>query len=91
MLTAPRFKYRLSVHIKNLISNPNGSCFIDHGHGLMTLYAFNQSLYKHTGDWVESGDVIATVGQSGGRNQAGLYFGMRQNGTPIDPLEWCHR
>ncbi len=64
---------------------------IDHGHGLMTLYAFNQSLYKHTGDWVESGDVIATVGQSGGRNQAGLYFGMRQNGTPIDPLEWCHR
>jgi len=64
---------------------------IDHGHGLMTLYAFNQSLYKHTGEWVESGDVIATVGQSGGRNQAGLYFGIRQNGTPIDPLEWCHR
>jgi murein hydrolase activator len=64
---------------------------IDHGHGLMTLYAFNQSLYKHTGEWVESGDVIATVGQSGGRNQAGLYFGIRQNGTPVDPLEWCHR
>ncbi len=64
---------------------------IDHGHGLMSLYAFNQSLYKHTGDWVESGDVIATVGQSGGRNQSGLYFGIRQNGTPIDPLEWCRR
>ena len=64
---------------------------IDHGHGLMTLYAFNQSLYKHTGEWVESGDVIATVVQSGGRNQAGLYFGIRQNGTPVDPLEWCHR
>ena len=64
---------------------------IDHGHGLMSLYAFNQSLYKHTGEWIESGDVIATVGQSGGRNQAGLYFGIRQNGTPVDPLEWCHR
>ncbi len=64
---------------------------IDHGHGLMTLYAFNQSLYKHTGEWVESGDVIATVGQSGGRNQAGLYFGIRQNGTSVDPQEWCHR
>ena len=63
---------------------------IDHGHGLMTLYAFNQSLYKHTGEWVESGDIIATVGLSGGRDQAGLYFGIRQNGTPVDPREWCH-
>ena len=63
---------------------------IDHGHGYMTLYAFNQSLYKHEGEWVEAGDVIATVGQSGGRSQAGLYFGIRQNGTPVDPLEWCH-
>ncbi len=64
---------------------------IDHGHGYMTLYAFNQSLYKHEGDWVEAGDVIATVGQSGGRSQAGLYFGIRLIGTPVDPLEWCHR
>ncbi len=63
---------------------------IDHGHGYMTVYAFNQSLYKHENEWVESGDIIATVGQSGGRSQAGLYFGIRQNGTPVDPQEWCH-
>ena len=63
---------------------------IDHGHGYMTVYAFNQSLYKHESEWVESGDIIATVGQSGGRSQAGLYFGIRQNGTPVDPQEWCH-
>ena len=64
---------------------------IDHGHGYMTLYAFNQSLYKKMGDTVEAGDVIASVGQSGGRNQAGLYFGIRNKGVPIDPLEWCRR
>ncbi len=64
---------------------------IDHGNGYMSLYAFNQSLYKHTGEWIEAGDVIATVGQSGGRNQAGLYFGIRQNNTPLDPEEWFHR
>jgi len=63
---------------------------IDHGHGYMTVYAFNQSLYKHESEWVESGDIIATVGQSGGRSQAGLYFGIRQNGIPVDPQEWCH-
>ena len=64
---------------------------IDHGQGYMTLYAFNQSLYKHMGDKVEAGDVIASVGQSGGRSQAGLYFGIRKKGVPIDPLEWCRR
>jgi len=64
---------------------------IDHGEGYMTLYAFNQSLYKHTGDLVKAGDVIASVGQSGGRSQAGLYFGIRKKGEPIDPLEWCRR
>ena len=64
---------------------------IDHGQGYMTLYAFNQSLYKRMGDTVEAGDVIASVGQSGGRSQAGLYFGIRKKGVPIDPLEWCRR
>ncbi len=62
---------------------------IDHGQGYMTLYAFNQSLYKKTGDPVAAGDVIASVGQSGGRSQPGLYFGIRNKGVPIDPLEWC--
>jgi septal ring factor EnvC (AmiA/AmiB activator) len=64
---------------------------IDHGQGYMTLYAFNQSLYKQAGDVVATGDVIASVGQSGGRSQSGLYFGIRNKGVPIDPLEWCQR
>ena len=64
---------------------------IDHGKGYMTLYAFNQSLYKKMGDWVESGDVIAAVGQSGGRTQPALYFGIRKKGTAVDPLEWCRK
>ncbi len=64
---------------------------IDHGNGYMTLYAFNQSLYRKAGDLVATGDVIASVGQSGGRSQSGLYFGIRNKGVPIDPLEWCQR
>jgi murein hydrolase activator len=62
---------------------------VEHDKQFMTLYAFNQSLYKHKGDWVEAGDVIASVGQSGGRPQPGLYFEIRRNGKPIDPLLWC--
>lgn len=64
---------------------------INHGDGYMTLYAFNQSLYKHVGDSVEAGEVIASVGQSGGRSQSGLYFAIRKNGRPIDPFQWVKR
>ncbi|MDD1612417.1 MAG: peptidoglycan DD-metalloendopeptidase family protein [Methylococcaceae bacterium] len=61
---------------------------LDHGNGFMTLYGFNQSLYKRVDDWVEAGDVIAGAGQSGGRTQSGLYFGIRKNGKAVDPLAW---
>ena len=61
---------------------------VDHGKDFMTLYAFNQSLYKEVGDWIDVGDVIAAVGKSGGRNAAGLYFGVRDQGSPLDPQKW---
>lgn len=64
---------------------------IDHGDGYMSLYAHNQSLLKETGDWVTAGESIATVGNSGGKTQAGLYFEIRHNGKPTDPRRWCKR
>lgn len=64
---------------------------IDHGEGYMTLYAFNQSLFKGVGDWVAGGDVIAAVGDSGGRTHAGLYFEIRNKGKPVNPEQWCRR
>jgi septal ring factor EnvC (AmiA/AmiB activator) len=64
---------------------------VDHGKGYMTLYAFNQSLYRQAGEWVDVGEVIASVGQSGGRSHSGLYFGIRNNGKPVDPIEWCRK
>lgn len=64
---------------------------IDHGDGYMTLYGHNQSLFKETGDWVAAGEAIAAVGNSGGREQTGVYFGIRHQGKPVDPKRWCRR
>ncbi|PPD48315.1 MAG: peptidase M23 [Methylobacter sp.] len=64
---------------------------VNHGEGYMTLYAFNQSLYKHKGDKVEAGEVIAAAGQSGGNGKSGLYFGIRKKGKPVDPIAWCRQ
>ena len=62
---------------------------IDHGHGYMSLYGHSQSLYKETGEWVEAGEIIASVGNSGGQAVSGLYFEIREGGIPKDPTIWC--
>jgi septal ring factor EnvC (AmiA/AmiB activator) len=62
---------------------------VDHGDGIMSLYAFNQSLYKSVGDPVSAGDIIATVGASGGHPEPGLYFGIREQGRVVNPMPWC--
>lgn len=61
---------------------------IDHGNGYLSLYGHNQTLYKELGDWVNPGDVIATVGESGGQNFPGLYFELREKGKAVNPLRW---
>lgn len=64
---------------------------IDHGDGYMSLYGHNESLFKDVGEWVESGEAIATVGDSGGQSNAGLYFEIRKNGKPLNPGRWLAR
>jgi septal ring factor EnvC (AmiA/AmiB activator) len=61
---------------------------IDHGLGFMTLYAHNQSLLKRQGEQVSMGEEIATVGHTGGQQENGVYFEIRKNGRPVDPLRW---
>ena len=62
---------------------------IDHGNAYLSLYGHNESLFKSAGEWVEAGDVIASVGNSGGRSEPGLYFEIRKKGKPQNPTRWC--
>ncbi len=61
---------------------------IDHGDGFMSLYAHNEALLRDVGDWVNPGEVIASVGSTGGVELSGLYFELRRNGDPINPARW---
>ncbi|MGB9428421.1 MAG: peptidoglycan DD-metalloendopeptidase family protein [Gammaproteobacteria bacterium] len=62
---------------------------VDHGDNYMSIYAHNQSVYVHVGDWVQMGETIATLGDSGGQNEASLYFEIRHRGTALSPRDWC--
>lgn len=61
---------------------------VDHGDSYMTLYANAEALLKQVGDLIRGGETVATVGNSGGNAESGLYFEMRHEGRPFDPLQW---
>lgn len=64
---------------------------IDHGDGYMSLYGHCESLLKSEGDAVEEGETVARVGDSGGREETGLYFELRHRGRALDPAGWWVR
>lgn len=64
---------------------------IDHGDGYMSLYGYNQTLRKELGDWVHGGETVATAGATGGQQNSGLYFEIRSDGKPLDPISWIAR
>ena len=64
---------------------------VDHGDGYMTLYAHNQELLKDTGDWVQSNELVARAGDTGGLSKPALYFEIRSQGKPADPKVWLEK
>lgn len=61
---------------------------VDHGGDYLSVYGNNDALLKVVGDSVAGGDALASVGSSGGGPEAGLYFELRHQGRPIDPMQW---
>jgi septal ring factor EnvC (AmiA/AmiB activator) len=61
---------------------------LDHGAGYMSLYAYNEGLLRQVGERVRAGDPVAQVGATGSSPESGLYFELRRDGAPFDPMTW---
>ena len=61
---------------------------VDHGESYMILYGYNETLFRQVGDVIRGGERIASVGNTGGHADSGLYFEMRHEGRPFDPMTW---
>ncbi|MDH3647087.1 MAG: peptidoglycan DD-metalloendopeptidase family protein [Gammaproteobacteria bacterium] len=64
---------------------------IEHGDGYLSLYGHNERLDRSAGDWVDAGEVLGTVGDSGGQPQPALYFEIRHQRAPVNPHPWFAR
>ena len=64
---------------------------LDHGGGYLSLYGHNDQLFRKVGESVAAGDVIGSVGDSGGSDQAALYFEVRRGREPVNPETWLQR
>jgi septal ring factor EnvC (AmiA/AmiB activator) len=62
---------------------------VDHGDSYLSIYGNGDSLLKQVGQPVRGGETIATAGSSGGSPESGLYFELRHQGQPIDPMKWA--
>ena len=62
---------------------------LDHGDDHISLYGHNEVLFKQVGDRVQTNEVVAKTGVSGGLKSHGLYFEIRNTATPVDPGIWC--
>jgi septal ring factor EnvC (AmiA/AmiB activator) len=61
---------------------------VDHGEGFLSIYGNNEALLRNVGDRIAVREVIASVGNTGGNETPGLYFELRFQGRPFDPLTW---
>jgi len=66
-----------------------GNCVvIDHGFGLMTLYAHLSAIGVKAGDAVARGQVIGTTGATGLAGGDHLHFTTLVHGQAVNPIEW---
>lgn len=62
---------------------------LEHDYGLISVYKHNSSLTKDQGDFVRSGEVIASAGSTGELSTGPhLHFELWKEGNPVNPSDY---
>jgi murein DD-endopeptidase MepM/ murein hydrolase activator NlpD len=77
-----------TVVIADTLNIRGNAVVIDHGWGVYTLYAHQNTLLVNPGDTVTSGQTIGTIGSTGRITGPHLHWEVWLNGISVDPLQW---
>lgn len=66
------------------------TAIVDHGSGLLSIYAHASVLLVEQGERVRGGALLGKIGETGSLRGPFLYFEMR-DGEPVDPVPWLRR
>ncbi|MBR5317527.1 MAG: peptidoglycan DD-metalloendopeptidase family protein [Lachnospiraceae bacterium] len=80
--------YSGTVAAAGYSSSMGNYIYINHGSGLVTIYMHASALYVKAGQNVSKGDKIAAVGTTGTSTGNHLHFGVRLNGSYVDPMTY---
>jgi murein DD-endopeptidase MepM/ murein hydrolase activator NlpD len=61
---------------------------IDHGWGVYSGYWHQSEVFVQVGDWVEPGQVIGAIGNTGRSTGAHLHWEIWAGGISVDGLQW---
>ena len=76
-------------YVKNSGSSGYGyHVVVDHGDGMVTLYAHCSKVYVRSGQAVQQGDVIAAVGSTGRSTGNHLHLEVRIGGKKVNPRQF---
>ena len=64
---------------------------IDHGWGIYTGYWHQTEIYVQPGDFVQTGQIIGTIGATGRVTGAHLHWELWVNGVTVDPMQWVQQ
>jgi murein DD-endopeptidase MepM/ murein hydrolase activator NlpD len=74
------------IYSNNTIKGYGNLIILRHSEEFVTVYAHNQVNLVEEGAWVEKGQIIGKVGQTGRASGPHVHFEIRKNNKPIDPL-----
>jgi septal ring factor EnvC (AmiA/AmiB activator) len=86
-----RSVFRGNVVYAEWLKGYGNMVIINHGENYYTLYAHLQEMFRKKGDTVDTGEVIATMGDTGSLKGVCLHFELRHHGKPVNPLEWLKK
>jgi murein DD-endopeptidase MepM/ murein hydrolase activator NlpD len=77
-----------TVVLAELLPIRGNTVIIDHGWGVYTGYWHNSELFVTAGQFVQRGDPISSLGNTGLSTGAHLHWEMWVGGVQVDPLQW---